>query len=221
MLVCEGDEEGKLARRGIGWRNPWTASFDPTSHSTSSLSLGGRPDASSTSQSSCRAIMWRPCAAMAWWCRRLRGSTAYALSAGGPLVAPGYRGLVVVPLAPHTLRSRAIVTEQHDVVEIVLAGEASRCEAALFADGEALAFDRPCCTRDCAQGRSTHYASTLSTGKFLRPGIAGVLLGKTALGAATGTRSPAPVREVRRVRKTPAVPIEGQRRAHRPVRMGR
>lgn len=71
------------------------------------------------------------------------GSTAYALSAGGPLVAPRYRGLVVVPLAPHTLRSRAIVTEQHDVVEIVLAGEASRCEAALFADGEALAFDRP------------------------------------------------------------------------------
>lgn len=71
------------------------------------------------------------------------GSTAYALSAGGPLVAPGYRGLVVVPLAPHTLRSRAIVTEQHDVVEVVLAGEASRCEAALFADGEALAFDRP------------------------------------------------------------------------------
>lgn len=71
------------------------------------------------------------------------GSTAYALSAGGPLVAPGYRGLVVVPLAPHTLQSRAVVTEQHDIVEIVLAGEESRCEASLFADGEALSFDRP------------------------------------------------------------------------------
>lgn len=71
------------------------------------------------------------------------GSTAYALSAGGPLVAPGYRGLVVVPLAPHTLQSRAIVTAEHDVVEIALAGEASRSEATLFADGEALRFDRP------------------------------------------------------------------------------
>ena len=30
------------------------------------------------------------------------GSTAYALSAGGPLVAPGFQGLVAVPLAPHT-----------------------------------------------------------------------------------------------------------------------
>ena len=33
------------------------------------------------------------------------GSTAYALSAGGPLVAPGFNGLVAVPLAPHTLHS--------------------------------------------------------------------------------------------------------------------
>lgn len=71
------------------------------------------------------------------------GSTAYALSAGGPLVAPGHRGLVVVPLAPHTLRSRALVTEQHDVVEVSLATEGGLSEASLFADGDALGFNRP------------------------------------------------------------------------------
>lgn len=71
------------------------------------------------------------------------GSTAYALSAGGPLVAPGYRGLVVVPLAPHTLRSRAIVCEQHDIVEVGLVSDDARSETSLFADGEALSFPRP------------------------------------------------------------------------------
>lgn len=71
------------------------------------------------------------------------GSTAYALSAGGPLVAPGFRGLVVVPLAPHTLRSRALVTEQHDVVEVNLAAEDGLSEVSLFADGEPLEFDAP------------------------------------------------------------------------------
>ena len=71
------------------------------------------------------------------------GSTAYALSAGGPLVAPGYQGLTVVPLAPHTLRSRAIVTAQEDVVEVALDSRVSRNEASLFVDGETLAFDRP------------------------------------------------------------------------------
>ncbi len=71
------------------------------------------------------------------------GSTAYALSAGGPLVAPGYRGLVIVPLAPHTLQSRPLVTEQNDVVELILTGDESRRDVMLFADGESLEFERP------------------------------------------------------------------------------
>ena len=46
------------------------------------------------------------------------GSTAYALSAGGPIVSPGYDGMVIVPLASHTLVQRAIVTAPDDVVGI-------------------------------------------------------------------------------------------------------
>lgn len=72
------------------------------------------------------------------------GSTAYALSAGGPLVGPSHRGMIVVPLAPHTLNSRAIVTEHHDIVEVSFEeGSASAAEVSLFADGDALEFERP------------------------------------------------------------------------------
>ena len=72
------------------------------------------------------------------------GSTAYALSAGGPLVGPSHRGIIVAPLAPHSFKSRAIVTEHNDVVEVILAeGSASAREVSLFADGDALEFERP------------------------------------------------------------------------------
>ena len=64
------------------------------------------------------------------------GSTAYALSAGGPLVAPSFGGLVVVPIAPHTLRSRAIVTAPSDVVELDVSENRSGRDVALFVDGE-------------------------------------------------------------------------------------
>lgn len=66
------------------------------------------------------------------------GSTAYALSAGGPLVSPAYPGIVVVPVAPHTLTSRAICTEVDDVVDIVLDGHYGPDEVAVFLDGDSL-----------------------------------------------------------------------------------
>lgn len=67
------------------------------------------------------------------------GSTAYALSAGGPVLAPGFGGMVVVPVAPHTLHSRAIVTDPHDTVEITLP-DPFRSDACLIVDGDV----RPC-----------------------------------------------------------------------------
>lgn len=71
------------------------------------------------------------------------GSTAYALSAGGPLVTPNVGGLVVVPLAPHTLRSRAIITAENDVVEMDLSANPASREPTLFVDGDRYEFETP------------------------------------------------------------------------------
>ena len=71
------------------------------------------------------------------------GSTAYALSAGGPLVAPDFKGLVVVPLAPHTLLSRSIVTDPSDIVEVDLSNNPESREASYFVDGEFISIDQP------------------------------------------------------------------------------
>jgi NAD+ kinase len=51
------------------------------------------------------------------------GSTAYALSAGGPILHPGIAGWVVVPIASHTLSNRPIVLPDHGEVRIrIVAG---------------------------------------------------------------------------------------------------
>jgi len=67
------------------------------------------------------------------------GSTAYALSAGGPVVSPGFSGMIVVPVAPHTLQARAIVTDPVETVEITLP-DPSRSDACVIVDGDV----KPC-----------------------------------------------------------------------------
>jgi NAD+ kinase len=52
------------------------------------------------------------------------GSTAYALSAGGPILHPGIGGWVVVPIASHTLSNRPIVLPDAGEVRIsIVAGK--------------------------------------------------------------------------------------------------
>lgn len=46
------------------------------------------------------------------------GSTGYNLSAGGPLVEPKARLIMVTPICPHTLNQRSIILSPEDVIEI-------------------------------------------------------------------------------------------------------
>jgi len=58
------------------------------------------------------------------------GSTAYALSAGGPMLHPSIPGWVLVPIAPHTLSNRPIVLA--DIAEIAIELVSGRDASANF-----------------------------------------------------------------------------------------
>jgi NAD+ kinase len=51
------------------------------------------------------------------------GSTAYAMSAGGPILHPTLPALALVPICPHTLSNRPVVVGAEAVIEIVLMGD--------------------------------------------------------------------------------------------------
>ncbi len=61
------------------------------------------------------------------------GSTAYNLSAGGPIVHPSARVMVVTPINPHTLSNRAIVLDDSHVIAVHLLGDSHEVQVA--ADG--------------------------------------------------------------------------------------
>lgn len=62
------------------------------------------------------------------------GSTAYALSGGGPILHPELDAIVLVPMFPHTLSSRPIVLESSSQIEITI-NKNNRTEAFISCDG--------------------------------------------------------------------------------------
>ena len=65
------------------------------------------------------------------------GSTAYALSCGGPIIEPQLDALVVVPVCPHTLTDRPIVISSRESIEVrLLYRDDTRAEIAV--DGHAI-----------------------------------------------------------------------------------
>lgn len=62
------------------------------------------------------------------------GSTAYSLSAGGPIVNPFAKSLIITPICPHTLYSRSIVLSKDEVVRLIVRSGQHHC--VLSVDGQ-------------------------------------------------------------------------------------
>jgi NAD+ kinase len=87
------------------------------------------------------------------------GSTAYSLSARGPVVSPKHRALLLTPVSPHMLFDRTLVLDPDEEVEIeVIGGRA----ATLSIDGQAA-------TR-LAEGDTVVVQASASVARFVRFG---------------------------------------------------
>lgn len=86
------------------------------------------------------------------------GSTAYSLSARGPVVSPRHRALLLTPVSPHMLFDRSLVLDPSEVVEIELI---SPNEAEVVIDGRIVARlglgDVVTCTPSAATARFVRF----------------------------------------------------------------
>jgi len=62
------------------------------------------------------------------------GSTAYSLSAGGPIMVPTARALIITPICPHALSNRSVIAGENSVVRCQVMSAAS--ELLLTVDGQ-------------------------------------------------------------------------------------
>ncbi len=99
-------------------------------------------------------------------CSTATGSTAYALAAGGPILPPGLRNLLLIPVAPHLSLDRAIVLPEGTTVRLTIVSDE---EADLSCDGqvnEALSRDDSITIR--ASDRDAQFVRFKDPGYFFR-----------------------------------------------------
>ena len=94
------------------------------------------------------------------------GSTAYSLSARGPIVSPRHRAVLLTPVSPHMLFDRTLVLDPSEVVEIEVSGHR---------DAEVASTGQPMGTLD--DGDVVRCSPSEATASFVR------------FGATTTTRS--------------------------------
>jgi NAD+ kinase len=88
------------------------------------------------------------------------GSTAYALSGGGPLVHPALDALLLVPICPHTLSNRPLVVGGDSEIELRIR-DYQHEQVRLTCDGQ---IDLP-----LAEGRGIHIRRSVHRLKLLHP----------------------------------------------------
>ncbi len=66
------------------------------------------------------------------------GSTAYALSCGGPIIQPNVDALVIVPIAPHTLSDRPLVVRASSTIRVTVDLRPGSQDAQATCDGDIL-----------------------------------------------------------------------------------
>lgn len=64
------------------------------------------------------------------------GSTAYALSGGGPLLQPSLDAIALVPICPHRLSNRPIVVHNDAEIEIRVCGRTDPAQVRITCDGQ-------------------------------------------------------------------------------------
>ena len=69
------------------------------------------------------------------------GSTAYALSNGGPIVTPTSNAIGITPIAPHTLSGRPLVVPDRSAIRVV--AHADSDQVMISADGQEEALVKP------------------------------------------------------------------------------
>ncbi len=66
------------------------------------------------------------------------GSTAYSLSAGGPIVEPKSEIIIITPICPHTLLNRSVILSPDNRIEIVI--NSRNKEDSISVDGKTMLF---------------------------------------------------------------------------------
>jgi NAD+ kinase len=87
------------------------------------------------------------------------GSTAYSMSARGPIVSPGHRAILLTPVAAHMLFDRTLVLDPREVVDVEVTGHRA---AQLVIDGASVAT--------LAEGDVVTCAPSARTAAFVRLG---------------------------------------------------
>ncbi|MFN5605335.1 MAG: NAD(+)/NADH kinase, partial [Actinomycetes bacterium] len=75
------------------------------------------------------------------------GSTAYSMSARGPVISPGHEAILITPLAPHMLFDRSLVLRSDEAVEVEVVGQRP---VGLTVDGQEAVVLQPGDTVSCS-----------------------------------------------------------------------